>query len=216
MKTKLLMVSAIFSCYLFNYSAYAQDKYDAIYDKIAKEACECMEKDKELPHAIEAKNLKTVELKLGACMITPGIKYKKSLPEKYQDLMHASPNSPAFGEQIALKCINHCPELMGKIGTLYNEQQEKAQNTTNSLSAEVESVTPISAEYMLVFHVKETDGTTHTLLWENKPEGPDEFISRPETLKGKTVKFDYELQDVYSAKTQTYVKVKKIVGVSAE
>lgn len=212
MKKKILIASTLFLYILFGYSAYAQDKYDAVYDKIAKETCECMENDKELHQYIENKNLQKINEKLGLCLLSVSEKNRKLLPKKQQNVTSVISE---LGEEIGARCVKYCPNLMAKIVEL-NRGSEETQNSANTLSAEVESVTPISAEYMLVFHVKEIDGTAHTLLWENKPEGPDELINRPETLKGKTMQFDYVLQDVYSSKTQSYVKVKKIIGIEVK
>lgn len=200
---------------IMSFSVFGQSKADATYDKIAKETCACVEKQSA---ALEGADSRTVQLKVGLCLIEGAQNHEKSLPKEFRGFMNDQAKMRELGTLVGVKMATHCPALIARLSAALQGEESAdagAQATgVSTLHARVESIT--TQNHLLIFHVIESDGTKHNLLWFDLPEGDEGIVSKPLSLTGKTLSFEYFLLDVYNRETLSYNPQKKIIGVSTE
>jgi len=143
---------------LLSSSVYSQD---AIIDIVAKETCECMSAKK---HDITSANLEELQMDLGICMLKSYSEHSKEFDESAKINISDEEQMSAFGEKIAMKMINYCPDFiigLGKIALAAEETTESSSNQTESLEG---IVTEIKTEQFVTISVKDKNNRIHKFL----------------------------------------------------
>jgi hypothetical protein len=201
-----------FLLFLFN-TVFSQDYIDLI----AKETCECVTNKKLNLKKVEASEL---QAQLGACMVPSYVKYRDKMPK--EDIAEFTDNNAMrkLGEKIGVKMINHCPDLMIKLGQGYLENKknkveieedlvevvstDKGNNIVVSGDVELEGT---FLEYkisdFITISLKDNTGRTHHLLLLNHFENAD-LISNSKLQTNQKISVSYSEHEFFDPKLKDY------------
>jgi hypothetical protein len=143
---------------LLSSSVYSQD---AIIDIVAKETCECMSAKKT---DLTNSNLDELQMSLGLCMLNSYSEHSKEFDDSNKIDISDEEQMSVFGEKIAMKMINYCPDFiigLGKIALAEEEASASSNNQTESLEG---IVTEIKTEQFVTISVKDKNNRIHKFL----------------------------------------------------
>ncbi|SFZ91810.1 hypothetical protein SAMN05428642_102349 [Flaviramulus basaltis] len=102
--------------------AFSQD----VKEIIAKETCECTSK-----LDLDALNSSDLELKFGLCMLESYNKHIGEFPENQRLDFQDNAQMEKFGEEIALKMLEFCTEIISKLGENHDDSDEVEKNDSS-------------------------------------------------------------------------------------
>ena len=202
MKIKYILFLLLFTIPLF-----AQNS-DAIYDIIAKETCECVSNKK-----IDLRNddYEKVQLEFGFCMINSYSNHKNDFDEPMSLDFNNSDSMGKFGEQIALKMVNHCPDFIIALGS--REDISEVEEESNSVM-EVFFLESKKNDFQTIT-VKESNGRIHTLIVLTFFEGVN-LITENLITKNEKVTVEYFEQEFFDPKVNDFRYYKVIQGIKKQ
>jgi hypothetical protein len=184
---------------------FGQNK-DAIYDVIAKETCECVS-NKKLDLAND--DLEKVQIEFGFCMINSYSNHKNDFDEPIDLDFGNSELMGKFGEDIALKMVNHCPDFiiaLGSRGDVSEEEEEIPNSTLEAFFVESKK------NDFQTITVKESNGRLHILIVLTFFENVN-LITENVIKKNEKVEVEYFEQEFYDPKVNDFRYYKVIQGI---
>lgn len=180
----------------------AQDNYDYV-DKIAQDACECVQKAKD-----SNPNLTTEDL--GGCLLLSAKDYKAQLSKDYNlDLDSLDGESgEKLGQTIGSRMAFICPTLVASLGNVSDKNKTEEFRILGTIKS-------IKIETFMVFEIKSEDGKLEKLYWLDFVNSEFDLQNNYEELKEKVVEAIYVNKEVYDARIKEYrvIKVLKKIAV---
>lgn len=186
-----------------SFSVFSQQDY---VDIIARETCECVNAKKiDLTKASEVE----VQAALGVCMITSYSTYKDKMNPEDKVEFGDSGGMEKLGEKVGLKMLNHCPELIMKLGSALDEEKNSA---VPNLIIEGEFVSVKQGDFVALV-VKDNSGRIHNLLLLNHFQNA-EWITNNELKKNQKISVTYNDHEFYDPKSKDYKHFKVLYGIN--
>ena len=171
-----------------------------ILDVFAKEACECIKaKD------VSAMKGDQLNMELGLCIMGSLSDHQGEYEEKLNIDITDQASMQKLGEQIGLKMVVTCPEVMMKIAGA--SEQPAAQGGT--LTGTIQELGGTEFAYLIV---KDDQGRDHKMLWLRYFQG-SEALKADSGLKGKKVSVNYNTMECYSPSLKDYYNCKEITSL---
>jgi hypothetical protein len=209
---KLVFMLVVLSANVLN----AQN--DEQLDKMTASTCDCAEKKDFSKVTADA-----YQMELGLCIISA----LEVLPEKERKKINLTDGESmsSLGEKIGLRMASKCPKVLMAISRLEMERQkEEAAIIPPQIPADIDVVSPskkikgsISGT---IKEVKESDLLTivlidnsqkeYRIIWLGHFEGESDFMSNPQSLKGKKVDIGYYEDERYVPQMKEYVSFKHL------
>jgi hypothetical protein len=143
---------------LLSSSVYSQD---AIIDIVAKETCECMSAKKT---DLTNSNLEELQMSLGLCMLNSYSEHSKEFDDSNKIDISDEEQMSVFGEKIAMKMINYCPDFIIGLGKIALAEEEASASTNNQTESLEGIVTEIKTEQFVTISVKDKNNRIHKFL----------------------------------------------------
>ena len=184
--------------FFISFAAFSQN----VKDKIAKETCECSSK-------LDLKSLDNSELELifGLCMLESYNKHIKEFPENEKLDFENNDQMEKFGEEIALKMLGFCPDVILKLGEGYSEKESVSGDLT------IEGVfngTKLETFFNII--IKEPSGKTTRLILLDYFE--NSYLITDKLLKNnEEVKVMYYESTLFDIKINSFIPVKIISNI---
>ena len=206
MKKIFILVFFVTISIFVSFSALGQTKkQDALKEKIAEDVCDCISDSN-----VDLNNGTAVEEQLGECLMA-AIMVNEAKITKTMDLdFEDSKQIEGFVKDIALTVGVKCPKIfMNMIGKKMDDDDKYVFN----IEATIEGVE--EGTFMTIL-VKDEEGNSHQLLWLEQFDNDDQLEGDADSLKGKTLKIEYEERKYYNPKTKKYTKVKVIQDIEVD
>lgn len=199
MKKILVAIVSIFSLTTYSQSS------EAIYDVIAKETCECINK-KNID--ISKSSSKEIQAQLGMCMLTSYTAHKNEL--KPEDRVEFGDDSgmEKLGESVALKMIDHCPNVILELGGKVNDDAPKGEVKEKISGQFLES----KSNDFVTISVKDESGRIYSLLLLTFFENSN-LISDNLLKKNQKIEVEYAEQEFYDVKSKDFRLYKVLKGI---
>lgn len=173
-----------------------------VKDKIAKETCDCTSK-----LDLTAMNSSDLELNFGLCMLEAYNNHISEFSENEKLDFENNAQMEKFGEEIALKMLSFCPELILKLGEGYKEEG----TVSNDLTIEgVFNGTKMETFFNII--VKEPSGKTTKLIlldyFDNAYLITDKLIKN-----NQAVQVTYYEAKLFDSKSNSFVLTKIITNI---
>lgn len=193
---------------LITSSAYSQD---AIIDIVAKETCECMSAKKT---DLTKVNVEDLQMDLGICMLKSYSEHSKDFDESSKINITDEEEMGAFGEKIAMKMINYCPDFIIELGKIAIAEDEAAAfEEGKKQSASIEGViTEIKYDQFVTISVKDKNNRIHNLLLLNYFDTASLFTNG-DVKKGTSVVISYSDTELYDSTSKDFRFYKVISGL---
>jgi hypothetical protein len=194
MKKIFLMVLALVATNLS-----AQD----LIDTFAKESCDCITGKK-----LDINNLKPGELKKEflACFMVSYLAHADGVKT-----MGLNTDDEAamekFGQDVAFKMMNHCPDYLVKFGQDYLDESKAPE--TFSVDGEV---VDIKSEQFVTIQLKDKNSRTYSFLLLDYFETASLFVDNKIGKKDK-ISISYREQELYDVKQKEFRYFKIITGL---
>ncbi len=185
--------------------SFAQD----VMDKITIETCEC----------IKAKNLdlekvapSELQMQLGLCMMQSYSNHKEKLPKSKRALLDNDEQMEKFGEEIGMKMITHCPDILMAIGKNEIQKNEESEVVeTQSLSSTGQLIER-KIDGFLTIRIKEESGRINDFILVKNFDNA--FLISDDVLKvNSKVKVDFYYEDIYDSKLNKFVNSKVLLDI---
>lgn len=183
--------------------SYSQDYLDII----GKETCECINAKKT---DLSAANTLELQTNVGSCMMNSYSIYKDKMDPKDKAEYGDIPRMRKLGENVALKMLTHCPDVIMALGNSVKENKTASENGILILEGEFLR-TKISD--FLTIEVKETNGRIHNLLLLNYFVNA-EFFTNEILKKNDKISIGYKEQEFYDPKSKEYKYFKVIYNLN--
>jgi len=197
--------------YLFSFFGFSQDYYDLM----AKETCECVNAKKIDFNSIEVTKL---QMELGICLMPSYTNYRDKLEKSEQIAFGDREGMRKLGENIGLKMIKHCPDLIMKLGSEYIEKSKKdkvvidteksVEDNLGDHKMECTFVETKTSDFLTVI-VKEDNGRVHQLLLLNFFQNAD-LLTNNKLKSNQKIEVTYSEHEFYDPKTKDYKYYKVI------
>lgn len=176
----------------------------SVKDKIAKETCDCTSK-----LDLSTLNSSDLELNFGLCMLEAYNNHINEFAENEKLDFENNTQMEKFGEEIALKMLSSCPELILKLGEGYKEE---AATTSNDLTIEgVFNGTKIETFFNVI--VKEPTGKTTKLILLDYFDNA--YLITDKVLKSnQSIKVTYYEAKLFDSKSNSFVPTKIITNIT--
>jgi hypothetical protein len=139
--------------------SFAQDTFD----KIAKEACECI--DKKEVNISDTSDIQTLQLSLGTCVMESYLLHKDEFPESEKVAMDDQDGLRKLGEKVAIKMVNYCPNYILELGRKYLDENGDNSTTKENYSYIMGTVTDIEIKQFVTIKLKDQNKRTHSFLF---------------------------------------------------
>ena len=179
---------------------------DAFYDIIAKETCECVS-NKNID--LENDDYEKVQIEFGFCMINSYSNHKNDFDEPMNLDFGNSDEMGKFGEAVALKMVNHCPDFIIALGSRDDDSED--QKVSNSV-VEAFFVESKKNEFQTIT-VKEKNGRVHSLIILTFFENVN-LITENQIKKNDKVIVEYFEQEFYDPKVNDFRYYKVIQAIT--
>lgn len=185
---------------------------EALLDKLADAACECISKKD-----TESMSNEDLQMQLGFC-IMEAVSANQAAFEKEYGALDPSDQSAMtkLGEQIGMKMAFKCPNIIMKLAGQQPPQNMNVPAPAKAKGAISGSFEGVSGEDIATITIREANGRTQKFLWMGYFKGSDVLMENPGSLKGKSVTVEYETIEVYSPKAKEYFDRKKVTGLSVQ
>ena len=184
--------------------SYAQE---SAIDLIAKETCECITDKKNDLSNTDKNDLQSI---LGVCMLKSYTKHESELQTKEKVSFNDDEGLEKFGESIALKMLNYCPDTIVELGRIAIEDEKNA--TTNEVLSIEGTVTDIKTEQFVTISVKDKSNRIHKLLLLDYFESASLFVNGEIKKNNKLVVY-YSDIELYDPSTKDFKFFKVISGL---
>jgi hypothetical protein len=186
--------------FLFFISAttFSQD----VKDKIAKETCECTTK-----LDLDEMDSSDLELNFGLCMLESYNKHINEFAENEKLDFENNAQMEKFGEEIALKMLSFCPDMILKLGEGYKSDETVSNDLT------IEGIfNGTKAETFFNVIIKEPTGKTTKLILLDYFENA--YLITDKLLKNnQEVKVTYYEAKLFDSKSNSFVATKIITNI---
>jgi len=163
--------------------------------KIGKSACECFKKVK-----AENPDPKTLETKLGFCIINAAEPYAKQLKNDYNlDILRD--DSSETGNLIAALILKECPDLFMEMMENKKKDDGREQPSEQSVSG---TVTRIEKDGFVAFHIVGEDGNLTKLYWVTSVQSGLDLPKVYPTLLNQKVTARYYRNEIFDAGLNAY------------
>lgn len=199
-----MKIKHIFYIFLFTTSLCGQNK-DNVYDKIAKETCECI-----INKNIDLKNgdFEKIKIEFGFCVVNSYSNYKNEFDELTDLDFKNTKMMSKLGEDVALKMINHCPDFIIALGS---RDDDDSEDDFENFSFEGVFLDSKKNDFQTVI-IKDNNRRTHTLIvltfFEDVNLITDNLIK-----KNEKVSVEYFEQEFYNPKLNDFRYYKIIQGI---
>lgn len=184
--------------------SYAQE---SAIDLIAKETCECITDKKNDLSNTDKNDLQSI---LGVCMLKSYTKHEGELQTEEKVSFSDDEGLEKFGESIALKMLNYCPDTIVELGRIAIEDEKNA--TTNEVLSIEGTVTDIKTEQFVTISVKDKSNRIHKLLLLDYFESASLFVNGEIKKNNKLVVY-YSDIELYDPSTKDFKFFKVISGL---
>jgi hypothetical protein len=198
MKKILIIVILIFSSV-----SYSQDALDII----GKETCECL--NKKIPDVTKVPS-NELQNELGACMMTSYMAHKSELKPEDQSEFGNSEGMRKLGENVAMKMLVHCPNIIMELGRSSLDEEAKVEEVENAkISGQfIES----KSNDFISISIKDNVGRTHSLILLTFFENSN-LISENLLKKNQKIEVEYYEQEFYDPKSKDFRYYKVLQGL---
>ncbi len=197
-KTCRMKKLIIFVFVVFTSVCYSQD----FINTIAKESCECVHAKKINFEAIAADKLQD---EFGLCIVKSYSQHKEEY-DKIQKLDFSSRSDMKdLGEKVAIKMLDHCPELILAIGKSSNNEfsdDEDATMGSSDLIIEGQVIEQKNDQFISLI-VKDNLGRTHSFLFLSFFENSN-LITENLLKKNDKISIAYFEQEFYDIKSKDF------------
>jgi hypothetical protein len=203
---KLILIAFLL---LPGFAVRAQDS--DVTDVMAKETCACV--NQKTNGVID--DVEKVTEELGICIMNSYFSHEAEASKKFGITEFNEESGEIIGQQVGMKMLKHCPELIIKIGAASNDgETADAEESENiEIKGKIQSV---EEGDFISFKIKDASNNVHKIVWLTKFENSEQYEKNPKILIGKTVTVSvYEL-DFFIAKTKSYAPVKQILSLSID
>ena len=180
-----------------------------VMDKITNETCECI-KSKNLD--LEKVETNELHVQLGLCMMQAYSNHKEKLPKNKRVELDNDEQMEKFGQEIGMKMINYCPDILLAIGK--NENKKNEDNI-------VEDVLSLSSTGVLIerktdgfltIRIKEESGRINDFILVKNFDNA--FLISDDVLKiNSKVKIEFYYEDIFDPKLNKFVNSKVILDI---
>lgn len=184
--------------------SYAQE---SAIDLIAKETCECITDKKNDLSNTDKNDLQSI---LGVCMLKSYTKHEGELQTEEKVSFSDEEGLEKFGESIALKMLNYCPDTIVELGRIAIEEEKNA--ATNEVLSIEGTVTDIKTEQFVTISVKDKSNRIHKLLLLDYFESASLFVNGEIKKNNKLVVY-YSDIELYDPSTKDFKFFKVISGL---
>jgi hypothetical protein len=204
------MKIAIIAFFLLSVLVVRSQETADVTDIIAKETCDCV--NQKTNGVIEVGQKGSEEL--GICLVSSYFKHEAEASKKFGITEFNEQTGEIIGQQVGVKMLKYCPELIMKIGAESGDEEPAEEESENiEIKGKIQSVE--EGEF-IAFKIKDASNTVHRIIWLTKFEGSEQYEKNPKALVGKTVTVTaYEL-DFFIAKTKTYAPVRQILALTID
>ena len=189
--------------FLISTISYSQD----IYDLLAKETCECLSAKK-----LDLTNLPPngLQTEFVACFFKSYAAHNSEVDKLEKLDLTDEEKMSKFGERIAIKMVNHCPDIILALGTAYNEEQGAgAQEELLTMEGEV---VEIKTEQFVTIQVKDKNARIHNFILLNYFETASMFTDNQIAKKNK-ITVSYSEIELFDPKVKEFRYFKVIAGL---
>lgn len=197
-------------CVLSFFVVRSQEATD-IADVLAKETCDCI--NKKTNGVFD--DMEKVTADLGVCIMESYFNHEEEASKKFGIEEFNEQAGEVIGQQVGVKMLKHCPDVIIKIGGASEEDGAVAEEESNHVEVKGKVLAVEEGEFV-AFKIKDASNIVHRIVWLTKFEGGEQYEKNPKALVGKNVTVTaYELE-FFNAKTKTYVPVKQIMALTID
>jgi len=182
-----------------------------VLETLAEDACECISQKN-----TEQMDMEKLQMELSMCLMESVGNNQEAFEEEFGELNPTDQaGMQAFGQKVAMKMVNKCPDvmmIMASTGQAPPQAAAPSAGRTGGAGKLTGTIQDISGDEVAVVTIKEENGRSHKMLWLGYFEGSDRLQKASEVV-GKEVEVMYEGLEVYSPKAQEYFERKKITGI---
>lgn len=177
--------------------------------EISKEACKCVDK-------VENKeDTEMLKMELGMCIMKSAGPYMDKIQKDFgMTADNAKDTGKKLGQKVGMQMAIDCPDIMLKIGKMYNEANEKKEEKSEEVVPEEGMITGITKEEFIVFTVKNNDNKVQKLHWLSQVECKEDFITNYSKFLNKAVKYTFYSLEIFDAKLGEYRDVKVLSSIN--
>ena len=184
--------------------SYAQE---SAIDLIAKETCECINAKK---NDLSNNDKTDLQATLGVCMLKSYSKHESELKAEEKVQFSDEEGLEKFGEQIAMKMLNYCPDFIVELGQMAIEEDKNAKaEVVLSIDG---TVTDIKTEQFVTISVKDKTNRIHKLLLLDYFDSASLFVNG-EIKKNDKIVVYYSDIELYDPSTKDFKFYKVISGL---
>ena len=165
-------------------------------DKVAKKACDCIEKN---PPGAKPD---LVKMQAGVCLIQAFTNEDRERLKSETGLSFDQ-NGEKIGETLGMHMATQCPATLVKMSTVAND-------STGSVAG---VVTLVENEPFVVFSVKDRNGRTDKYIWLHPLVSTIDLPSNYRSLVGKNVELKFENKDIFDPKIGEYRRFRILTGI---
>ena len=191
--------------FFISFSIFGQNR-DAIYDIIAKETCECVI-NKKLD--LKNDNSEKIQLDFGVCIINSFSNHKNDFDQPINLDFNDSNSMGKLGEDIAMKMVHHCPDLIIALGS--RDDITGTEEEIPIITLEAVFIESKKNEFLTI-NVKEGTGRVHSMLILSYFEGIN-IITEEQIKKNDKIIVEYFEQEFYDPKVNDFRYYKVIQGI---
>lgn len=192
----------------------AQSKKDKLIKKISGKVCDCIEKEKTDTMVTKA----GYKALLSRCMMEPMLDNLSEITDAYKVREFNEEVGQKVGYDIGIYLAGNCPKFMDltiKINSdeIKSSAGEPASTDTKSGTLQG-TMSKTEQNGLVVFIVRESDGSEVRLWWYEKFDGDSYFTANPDAANGKKVDIEWTEKSIYMASQKEYVKIKSVKKIT--
>lgn len=189
---------------IFGLTAYSQD----VYEIMAKETCDCITK-KNID--LDKSSSQVIQAQLGGCMLTSYSAHKNEMKPEDRVEYGDSEGMRKLGENVALKMLNSCPDIIMKLGNQYIDKKSKGDIIIDNNIIKGQFLESKSNDFLTIT-VKDSSGRIYSFVlltfFENSNLITDNLLK-----KDQKVEVEYVEQEFYDVKSKDFRLYKVLKGI---
>jgi hypothetical protein len=199
MKKKYLLLLVIAN------QSFSQD----VMDIITNETCECIKAKNIDLEKIESSEL---QMQLGLCVIQSYSNHKDKLPKSKRILLDNEDQMEKFGEEIGMKMITFCPDILLAIGKNEIDKNESNEVLDVSSLSSTGILIERKKDGFLTIKIKEESGRINDFILIKNFDNA--YLISDDVLKVNTkVKVDFYYEDIYDLKLNKFISSKVLLDI---
>jgi hypothetical protein len=183
--------------------SYSQDYLDII----GKETCECIKAKK---FDLSKPNVLELQGALGSCMMTSYSVYREKMSPNDRAEYGDSQGMRKLGENIGIKMLTHCPELIIALGSSTDDKESTVEDLATVLEGEF---LEIKTSDFISITMKDLTGRIHSLLLLNHFVNA-ELITDKVLKKNETITVSYKDHEFYDPKSKDFKYYKVLYSLT--